>query len=212
MDLSDTTEVVCFRFSSYLNRSFLRPLWRLPSGKQNFITCRKLILFSLVDPLPTPPSLHSRQRQRYRIHRTPFSTSTPTHGNLKHNNNCKESASKLGNWENAFIFWTNPTSHPRSSKTKQQRTARRNPQLLHWFRPFFFTLRHQLRSKFYYKSFARRLHFPKGHALADSVYYKLGVDPSSKAASYLTEQIPGKQTSPPLHIHAKYWSYVRRSY
>jgi len=137
MDLSYTTEVVCFRFSSYLNRSFLRPLWRLPSGKQNFITCRKLILFSLVDPLPTPPSLHSRQRQRYRIHRTPFSTSTPTHGNLKHNNNCKESASKLGNWENAFIFWTNPTSHPRSSKTMLQREARRHPQLLRWFRPFY---------------------------------------------------------------------------
>jgi len=39
--LSDTTEVVCFRFSSYLNRSLLRPLWRLPSGKQNLITCRQ---------------------------------------------------------------------------------------------------------------------------------------------------------------------------
>jgi len=86
MDLSDTTEVVCFRFSSYLNRSLFWPLWRLPSGKQNFIACSQQIFFSLVDPLPSPPSLHSRQR--YRIHRTPFSTSTPTHGNFKRNNNC----------------------------------------------------------------------------------------------------------------------------
>jgi len=68
MDLSDTTEVLSFRFSSYLNRSLLRSLWRVPSGKQNVITCSQQILFSLVDPLPSPPSLHSRQR--YRIHRT----------------------------------------------------------------------------------------------------------------------------------------------